>query len=73
MTESSSWVHPLPAEETIFNAPFIWIKCKEQKEIILCSNLPGIVACAVIPQMGEWTLRIKIQLHNLRMNMKLVS
>jgi hypothetical protein len=22
-----------------------------------CSNLPGIVACAVIPIMGGWTLR----------------
>jgi hypothetical protein len=29
----------------------------EQKEIIKCSNLPGIVACAVIPLMGGWTLR----------------
>jgi hypothetical protein len=39
------------------HAPFIWIKTMEQKEIIKCSNLPGIVACAVIPLMGGWTLR----------------
>jgi hypothetical protein len=40
--------------ETIFQAPFIWIKawnknCERHK--------PCIVACAVIPQMGVWTLR----------------
>jgi len=28
------------------------------KEIIDYSNLPGVVACAVIPQMGGWTLRM---------------
>jgi hypothetical protein len=31
-------------------------KSVEQKEIMECSNLPGIVACAVIPLMGGWTL-----------------
>ena len=56
MTERS-WVQT-PTEETIFNAPFIWIKSVEQKEIMECSNLPGIVACAVILLMGGWTLRM---------------
>jgi hypothetical protein len=30
----------------------------EQEEILECSNQPGIVACAVIPLMGGWTLRM---------------
>jgi hypothetical protein len=30
----------------------------EQKDIMECSNLSGIVACAVIPLMGWWTLRM---------------
>jgi hypothetical protein len=36
---------------------------------IVENSKPGIVACAVIPQMGGWTLRngqlIKIQLHGI--------
>ncbi len=43
-------------ETTIFNAPFVWIDSVEQKETMKCSNLPGIVAFAVIPLMGRWTL-----------------
>jgi hypothetical protein len=54
MTEWS-WVQT-HAEKTIFQAPLIWIKILGQKEIMVCSNLPGIVACAVIPLMGGWTL-----------------
>jgi hypothetical protein len=44
MTERS-WVQTL-TEETIFYAPFNWIKSLEQVEIpvMQCSNLPGIVA-----------------------------
>jgi hypothetical protein len=52
MTERS-WVQT-PTEETIFHAPFIWFNSMEQKEIMECTNLPGIVACALIP-LG-WTL-----------------
>ncbi len=44
-----------PTEETIFQAPFIWIKSLEQK---LSGNQPGIVAYAVILQKGGWTLRM---------------
>jgi hypothetical protein len=55
MTESS-WVQ-IPTEEIIFQAPFIWIKSLEQKEIMEYSNLLGIVACAVILLIGGWTLR----------------
>jgi hypothetical protein len=40
--------------ETIFQAPLIWIKVWNKNSVKL---LPGIVACAVIPQMGGWTLR----------------
>jgi len=48
-----SWVQT-PTVETIFQAPFIWIKAWNNN----CGKLlPGIVACAVIPQMGGWTLR----------------
>ncbi len=46
-----------PTEENIFHAPFIWIKSVEQKGIMEFANLPSIVACAVIPLMGGWTLR----------------
>ena len=46
-----------PTEETIFQAPFIWIKGLEHKEIMECSNLLGTVACAVITPMEGWTLR----------------
>ena len=56
MTERS-WVQT-PTEETIFQAPFIWIKNLEQEEIMECSNLPGIVAWAVILLMGGWILRM---------------
>jgi hypothetical protein len=49
------WVKTF-TEETIFHAPFILIKSMEQKEIQYF-NLPGIVACAVIPLMGGWTLK----------------
>ena len=53
MTERS-WVQT-PTVETIFQAPFIWIKAWK----IICGKLlPGIVAYAVILQMGGWTLRI---------------
>jgi hypothetical protein len=38
-----------PFEETIFYAPFIYIKSMEQNELMECSNLPGIIVCAVIP------------------------
>jgi hypothetical protein len=41
-----------PTEATIIQAPFIWIKRLDQKDTLECSNPPGIVACAVIPQMG---------------------
>ncbi len=41
-----------PTEETIFQAPFIWINSLEQKLI-----KPGIFAYAVILQKGGWTLR----------------
>jgi hypothetical protein len=51
-----SWVQT-PVEKTIFQAPFILIKSLEGKELMECSNRPGIVACAVIPLMGGWTLR----------------
>jgi hypothetical protein len=43
--------------QTIFQAPFICIKSLEQKEIMECFKLPGIVASAVIPLMGGSTLR----------------
>jgi len=33
-------------------------KSLEQKEIMECSNLPGIVACAVIPLMGGLALKM---------------
>jgi hypothetical protein len=60
MTERS-WVQT-PAEVTIFHAPFIWINSKDQKreimEIMECSNLPGIFACAVILLMGGCGLRM---------------
>jgi hypothetical protein len=52
MTERS-WVKT-PTMETIFQAPFIWIKAWNKNYRKL---LPGIVAYAVIPQMGGWTLR----------------
>jgi hypothetical protein len=52
MTERS-WVQT-PTEETIFQAPFIWIKNLEQKS---SGNKPGIVAYAVILQKGGWNLR----------------
>ena len=42
-----SWVWT-PAEETIFHAPFTWIK---SRSIALS---PGTVACAVILIMGGW-------------------
>jgi hypothetical protein len=58
MTERS-WVQ-IPNKETIFQAPFIWIKSPEQKEIMEFSNLPGIIACALILLMGGWTLRVAI-------------
>jgi hypothetical protein len=64
MTERS-WVQP-PTMETIFQAPFIWIKAWNKN----CGKLlPGIVACAVIPQNGrvdveEWSA-YKIQLHGI--------
>jgi hypothetical protein len=45
------WVQA-PTEETI------WIKNVGQKEIMECSNLPGIVACAINPLMGGWTLSV---------------
>ncbi len=45
----------LQTEETILQAPFIWIKSLEQK---LSGNQPGIVAYAVILQKGGWTLRM---------------
>jgi hypothetical protein len=48
------WIQT-PTEETIFHAPFIWIKSVEQKEIMECSNLPGIVSHVVIPLIGGWT------------------
>jgi hypothetical protein len=47
--DRESWVQT-PAEETIFHAPFIWIK--SWKNFLS----PGTVACAVILQMGGWTL-----------------
>jgi hypothetical protein len=47
-----------PTEESTFHTPFTWIKCVEKKEIMECSNIPGIVACAVILLMGGWTLRM---------------
>ena len=56
MTERS-WVQTT-TQETIFQAPFIWTNSLEQKEIMECSNLPGIVTCAAIPLMGGWTLRL---------------
>jgi hypothetical protein len=40
--------------ETIFQALFIWIKAWNKNGGKL---YPGIVACAVIPQMGGWTLK----------------
>jgi hypothetical protein len=45
-----------PAKVTIFHSTFIWTKSVEQKEVMECSNLPGIVACAVILLMEGWTL-----------------
>jgi len=57
------WVQA-PTEETI------WIKNVEQKEIMECSNLPGIVACAICykPTDGKMDFEdswdIKIKLHN---------
>jgi hypothetical protein len=48
MTERS-WVQT-PAEESTFHAQFIWIKSWKQ------IYSPGTVACAVILQMGGWTL-----------------
>jgi len=47
-----SWVQT-PSEENIINSSFSWIKSLEQKEKMECSYLLGIVACAVIPLMGE--------------------
>jgi len=55
MTERS--LVQTPTEETIFQAPFIWIKSLEQKDVMECYNLHGIVASAVIPLMGGSTLR----------------
>jgi hypothetical protein len=56
MTERS--LLQTPSEETILYTPFIWINSMEQKEIMECSSLPGIVvACAVISLMVGWTLR----------------
>jgi hypothetical protein len=50
--------------ETVFQAPFIWIKACNKN----CGKLlPGIVACAVIPANGRVDfvelLAYKIQLH----------
>jgi len=50
-----------PTMQTIFQAPFICIKAWNKN----CGKLkPGIVACAVIPQVDfeEWSV-YKIQLH----------
>jgi hypothetical protein len=62
MTERS-WVQT-PTVETIFQAFGSKLGTKIVEKL-----LPGIVACAVIPQMGGWTLRngrlIKIQLHGI--------
>jgi hypothetical protein len=48
-----SWVQT-PTMETIFQAPFIWIKAWNEN---FGKLYPGIVAYAVIPQMGGWILR----------------
>jgi hypothetical protein len=48
-----SWAQT-PTMETIFQAPFIWIKAWNKN----CGKtLTWHCACAVIPQMGGWTLR----------------
>ncbi len=48
-----SWVQT-PTVETVFQAPFNWIKAWNKN----CGTLkPGIDACAVNPQTGGWTLR----------------
>ncbi len=43
--------------ETIFHAPFIWIKSWNKRNILVISNQCGTVACAVILLKGGWTLR----------------
>jgi hypothetical protein len=47
------WVQT-PTVETIFHAPFTWIKAWKQK---LSGTYPSIVTYAVILQKGGWTLR----------------
>ncbi len=44
--------HSEVAVRTGLSIPLIWIKTAEEKEIMECYNIPGIVACAVIPPMG---------------------
>jgi hypothetical protein len=50
-------LNPDPTVKAIYHAPFIKIDSMKQKEIMECSNLTGIVACAVILLMGGWALR----------------
>ncbi len=47
-----------PLSRPFFTHHSFLINSEEQKEIMECSNLPEIVECAVIPQMGGLTLRI---------------
>jgi hypothetical protein len=47
------WQKTHDREETIFQAPFNWIKAWNKNSGKL---YPGIVACAVILQMGGWNL-----------------
>jgi hypothetical protein len=46
-----------PFEEIIFTHRSFGSTAWSKKREMECSNLPGIVACAVIPLMGGWTLR----------------
>jgi hypothetical protein len=52
MTERS-W-DQIPTVKTIFHAPLIWIKTMK---VVIVESYPGIVECAVIPQIGGWNLR----------------
>jgi hypothetical protein len=46
---------PVQTVETIFLYRSFFIKSMEQKDIMECSNLPGIVAYAASPLMARWT------------------
>jgi hypothetical protein len=68
MTERP-WVQT-PTEETIFQAPFIWLKNLEHK---LSGNLTGIAEYAVILQKGGWTFEDSWLIKSSYMNCKLVG